>query len=234
MKIIMPFFLLLLLSACDKPVEKTANEPQFFFHWDQENKLGACMNKQGVDGHNAKFIGPCGDLRGYELAVGALDGVDLRGAMLDGMSLKGFSLNGTDLTAAFARGTSFDDSKMNGIKLTHGHFEGSTFRGAELNGADLQEAHLSGANLRGASLFGANFSMADLAGAKLPKKLHTTLLKNSRITFGTQLPFDHKVAKSRGMREGQLSHSSDIGEPNQRLPSATTSEKSSGLEPQEK
>lgn len=220
MKPIKLIFLVLILTACDKPVEKAQIEPKFFFQWNEEKKVGSCLNEQGEHGHNAKLIGPCGDLRGYKLSVSELDGADLRGAMLDGMNLKGLSLNGTDLTGAFARGASFDDSKMNGIKLTFGHFEGATFRSSELNGADLQAASLSGANFKGAKLFGANFTRADLAGAKLPDELHTTLLKDSRITFGTGLPFDHKVAKSRGMTDSFTQKVDGPGSPDTRQPSA--------------
>lgn len=213
------------LMGCNKPLQENIREPKYFFHWDQEAGLGSCLNSQGVAGYNPKFIGPCGDLRGYEFHLSSLDGADLRGANLDGLDLSGFSLNGANLKAVYARGTKFTDAKMNGVKLMYGHFEGSHFKGAQLNGADLNHAHLSGASLKKASLYGAHFVLADLSGAKLPKKLETTNFKNSIISYGTELPFNVNIAKSRGMKDSNALHleaqkDKPSSEPEKRIPSS--------------
>jgi uncharacterized protein YjbI with pentapeptide repeats len=186
--------------GCERRVhEEDIREPQFMFHWDAAKQEGRCQNAQGVEGYNPSFIGPCGDLRGYHFQLSTLDGADLRGAVLDGMDLSGFSLNGANLKAVQARGTNFSNTELNGAKLMFGRLEGARFTGASLNGADLHNARLSGSTLKKTSLAGSDFSYSDLGGSKLPSYLATTNMKEAQYTYGTDLPFDEKVANARGM-----------------------------------
>ncbi len=191
---------LVLLCSCEKPLNENITEPKYFFQWDAQAQSGTCTNVDGVEGYNPRFVGPCGDLRGYDFRALSLDGVDLRGAMLDGMNLEGFSLNGTNLTAVKARGAIFSKARLNGANLSYGHFEGSRFDKAQLNGANLKSARFSGSSLDKASLYGANFKKSDLGGAKLSGNLNTVKFESALYSYGTKLPFDEKVASNRGMK----------------------------------
>lgn len=193
-------FVLIFLCACEKKQRFEFKAPDYFFSWNSIKKEGACTNQKGETGFNPRFLGPCGDLRGYSFPVSNLDGVDFRGAILDGMNLSGFSLNGANFNGAMARGTNFSEAKMNGVKFMYGHFEGSNFEKAELNGADFEGAFLSGSSLVDSSLRGANYVSSDLSGAKLPAKLNMTKLENSIYSYGTKIPFSEKIAEGRGMR----------------------------------
>ncbi len=209
----MKVFLLLgaiaILCSCEKSSMENVSKPKYFFSWSEDSKTGSCKNKEGVEGYNPRFIGPCGDLRGYNFSINSLDGVDLRGAILDGMNLGGISLNGANLMAVKARGTVFSDSQLNGAKLRYGHFEGSKFSNTQLNGADLRNGFFSGVILDEASLFGANLSESDLGGAVFTEKLDTANLKNARVTYGTRLPFDEKMASNYGMKQANA-HNDEI------------------------
>ena len=135
------------LCACQKPVNENIMEPKYSFQWNEQTQTGLCMDSEGVEGYNPRFVGPCGDLRGYQFQSVFLDGVDLRGAILDGMNLQKFSLNGTNLLGVKARGVNFSGARLNGANLSFGQFEGSNFEKAQMNGANLSQAQLSGALL---------------------------------------------------------------------------------------
>lgn len=199
---------LFLLCACKKEKKvENISEPLYFFKWSAETNTGQCINNQGAEGYNPRFIGPCGDLRGYDFnSLSSLNGVDLRGAILDGMDLSGFSLNGANMTGVKARGTIFDGSELSGAKLAFGHFEGSSFQKVDLNGAYLQHANFSGASFQKSSLYGVDLSHADIGGAKFTDDLNTVKFRNSLISYGTQIPFDEKSAEDRGILLGNVYH----------------------------
>lgn len=195
--------ILLFVTGCKEERAENISAPEYFFSWNAETNQGRCLNAQGVEGYNPKFVGPCGDLRGYNFeGLSLLNGVDLRGAILDGVNLSGFSLNGANLTAVKARGASFNGSEMNGAKLSYGHFEGSTFKNVEINGAYLQNAFFSGAIFNKSKLYGVDFSFSDIGGSSFNGDLNTVNFKGSLISYGTVLPFDEEVAKDRGLLLG--------------------------------
>jgi len=97
------------------------------------------------------YIKPGADLRGADLSLARLRGVDLIGATLGNSNLTDAMLIYVDLYGAYLHSANLSRADLTG---------------ANLRGADLTDANLSGADLIYANLSRADLSGADLSGAK--------------------------------------------------------------------
>jgi uncharacterized protein YjbI with pentapeptide repeats len=178
---------------------ENASKPEYSFKWDASTETGRCLNAQGKEGYNSKFLGECGDLRGMGISKNELNGFNLDGAILDGLELVGYHFNGASLRGIKANGTNFSRSHLNGANLAGADLSGADFSKSELDGSYFNKAKLSGAKFKDSRLAGAHFDSAQLEGAHLSTSIKTVSFKNATYSAGTYLKMDSAEYASRGL-----------------------------------
>jgi len=102
------------------------------------------------------------DLRGADLWMADLRGVNLRGAILQGADLQGADLRKVNL-----QGADLHEADLRKADLRGADLRGANLWRVNLQGADLQKADLWRANLWGSDLWGADLREANLIDADL-------------------------------------------------------------------
>lgn len=117
------------------------------------------------------------DLRGADLPLADLAGLDLGPLRLDRANLAGAWFDGADLSGAELVSANLRDAWMEECRLARAKLEEADMRGAWVVNADLRGAKLDGADLSGARLRGS-----DMAGAELDRTiLHGTDFSRARL-----------------------------------------------------
>ena len=129
-------------------------DPLLFKYREEQRE---CLDEAGVQGYNARFLGPCGDLTEADLK-----GADLRGKDLSGTRLKAADLSGANLSSAILRGADFSQANLADANLTAADLSGATFLEARLLKANLEKSDLSKANFSRAALHHIDFRSVKL------------------------------------------------------------------------
>lgn len=132
-----------------------ANKPIYEgYRYDAETRK--CVDINGREGLNPKFLGDCGDLRGQKLTylLGRPDAIPLqfRGADLTGADLRGLNLSATDFT----------DARMDRVLFDLSNLIHVTFLRTRLSGASFQKVTLTDSVFSLSDMNRADFSQAIL------------------------------------------------------------------------
>jgi hypothetical protein len=193
------FIILCLVPNVVMAEAEDAVKVEFTFKWDPNTETGRCVNSQGKEGYNSKYLGECGDLRGMSLSTSDLNGYNLDGSVFDGLKLIGYNFNGASLRGIRASGTDFSRSKLNGANLTASDLSGADFSKSELYGSYFVKAKLSGAQFKDCKLGGAHFEFSQIEGAYFNVSVKTVNFKNASYSAGTFLKMDPNEYASRGL-----------------------------------
>lgn len=132
-----------------------------------QSKLNHILDRHDAWLKGDTSFGEVANLRGADLQLASLGGLDLRRVDLHGADLRHTDLRYTFLSYACLNGASIVGADFSNAHLDNANLSGAVLHGTSLASADLSGANLRGADLRGANLRGADLRDADLLGADL-------------------------------------------------------------------
>lgn len=128
-------------------------------------------------------------LRGVNLYYSALPMANLKNADLQGANLTNARLLGARLSSARLQGAALDGADLENADLSFARFQRASLLFANLRGADLRFAELQGARLDSAKMEGVDLTYAVLQGADLlDVDLRGATMKDSKLQ-GANLDF---------------------------------------------
>lgn len=127
---------------------------------------GRCIDKNGQEGLNPTFFGPCADFRGLDIKGVRFDDIDFSGSKFDSGNL-----NDVD----------FSYSKLIGASFQNTIIKAADFGEADLSGSNFQEAVIEESTFFGATLKNANFTRASIKNGSFAKVVAVSSIFNQVI-----------------------------------------------------